>query len=145
VTKHVIETTDLLTKVMATPSKRAQILRDTFIGMVSRLAPFQHAFVQRLSELGVAYRGSPIVEGAGKRYFDDSVSGGDGIRSRFLLVFDNDASSSSKEAAKRLAGSFPDHLLISLSCDCGLATTQLLSGRMATSHAPRTPATESQQ
>jgi hypothetical protein len=54
--------------------------------MVSRLAPFQHAFVQRLSELGIAYRGSPIVEGPGKRYFDDSLRGGNGIRSRFLLV-----------------------------------------------------------
>jgi hypothetical protein len=30
------------------------------IPMVSRLAPFQHAFVQRLSELGIAYRGSPL-------------------------------------------------------------------------------------
>jgi 2-polyprenyl-6-methoxyphenol hydroxylase-like FAD-dependent oxidoreductase len=108
VIKHVIETTDLLTKVMGTPSNLAQILRDTFIPMVSRLAPFQHAFVQRLSELGVAYRGSSIVEGAGKRYFDDSLRGGDGIRSRFLLVFDNDANSSSIEAAKRLAGSFID-------------------------------------
>jgi hypothetical protein len=108
VIKHVIETTDLLTKVMGTPSKLAQILRDTFIPMMSRLAPFQHAFVQRLSELGVAYRGSPIVEGAGKQYFDDSLRGGDGIRSRFLLVFDNDADSSCKEAAKRLVGSFID-------------------------------------
>ena len=56
--------------------------------MVSRLAPFQHAFVQRLSELGIAYRGSPIVEGAGERYFDESLRGGDGIRSRFLLLCD---------------------------------------------------------
>jgi hypothetical protein len=31
-------------------------LRDTVIPMVSRLAPFQHAFVQRLSELGIAYQ-----------------------------------------------------------------------------------------
>jgi 2-polyprenyl-6-methoxyphenol hydroxylase-like FAD-dependent oxidoreductase len=108
VIKHVIETTDLLTKVMGTPSKLVQILRDAFIPMVSRLAPFQHAFVQRLSELGVAYRGSPIVEGAGERYFDDSLRGGDGIRSRFLLLFDNDANASSKEAAKRLAESFSD-------------------------------------
>jgi len=108
VIKHVIETTDLLTKAMGTPSKLAQILRDTFIPMVSRLAPFQHAFVQRLSELGIAYRGSPIVEGAGERYFDDSLRGGDGIRSRFLLMFDDDADPSSKEAAKQLAGSFSD-------------------------------------
>ena len=44
----------------------------------------------------------------GKRYFDDSRRGGDGIRSRFLLVFDNDANSSSKEAAEQLAGSFSE-------------------------------------
>ena len=67
VIKQVIATTDVLTKVMGTPNRFAQALRDTVIPMVSRLAPFQHAFVQRLSELGIAYRGSPIVEGPGKR------------------------------------------------------------------------------
>ena len=105
VIKHVIETTDFLTKAMGTPSKLAQLLRDAIIPMVSRLAPFQHAFVQRLSELGVAYRGSPIVEGAGERYFDDSMRGGDGIRSRFLLFVDSDADSSTKQSAKQLAES----------------------------------------
>jgi hypothetical protein len=108
VIKHVIETTDFLTKALGTPSKLAQILRDAVIPMVSRLAPFQHAFVQRLSELGVAYRGSQIVEGAGERYFDNSLRGGEGIRSRFLLVLGNDAESSTIEAAKQLAGSFAD-------------------------------------
>ena len=108
VIKHVIETTDFLTKALGTPSKLAQILRDAVIPMVSRLAPFQHAFVQRLSELGIAYRGSPIVEGPGKRYFDDSLRGGAGIRSRFLLVFHDDADPSIKEAAKQLAGSLSD-------------------------------------
>ena len=108
VIKHVIETTDILTKVMGTPNKFAQALRNTIIPMVSRLAPFQHAFVQRLSELGVAYRGSPIVEGAGERYFDDSLRGGDRIRSRFLLLLNDDAVPSIKEAAKQLAGSLSD-------------------------------------
>ncbi len=106
VIKHVIETTDFLTKALGTPSKLAQTLRDAVIPMVSRLAPFQHAFVQRLSELGVAYRGSPIIEGAGERYFEDSLRGGDGIRSRFLLVLDDDADSSTKQAAQQLAESF---------------------------------------
>jgi hypothetical protein len=68
---------------MGTPNKFAQALRNTVIPMVSRLAPFQHAFVQRLSELGIAYRRSPIVEGPGKRYFDDTMRGGSGISSRF--------------------------------------------------------------
>ena len=53
--------------------------------VLSHLTPFQHAFVQRLSGLGIAYEGSPIVEGGGERYFDDSLRGGEGIRSRFLL------------------------------------------------------------
>jgi 2-polyprenyl-6-methoxyphenol hydroxylase-like FAD-dependent oxidoreductase len=117
VIKHVIETTDFLTKAMGTPSKLAQILRDTVIPMVSRLAPFQHAFVQRLSELGVAYRGSPIVEGAGERYFDDSLRGGDGIRSRFLLVVDGDADASSRQAAKHLCESFSDIVELRLRTD----------------------------
>jgi len=108
VIKRVIETTDFLTKAMGTPSKLAQTLRDTVIPIVSRLAPFQRAFVQRLSQLGVAYRGSPIVEGAGMRYFDDSLRGGDGIRSRYLLVVDDGVDSATKEAATKLAGSFRD-------------------------------------
>ena len=108
VIKHVIEITDFLTRAMGTPNKFAQTLRDTVIPMVSRLAPFQHAFVQNLSELGIAYRGSPIVEGAGKRYFDDSVRGGDGIRSRFLLAFDGESNSSTRDAATQLAASFAD-------------------------------------
>ena len=108
VIKNVIETTDFLTRAMGTPSRLAQALRDAVIPMVSRLAPFQHAFVKRLSELGIAYRGSPIVEGAGERYFDDSLRGGDGIRNRFLLFLDNEADASTKQAAEELAGSFKD-------------------------------------
>jgi hypothetical protein len=76
--------------------------------MVSRLAPFQHAFVQRLSELDIAYHGSPIVEGPGKRYFDDSMRGGKGISSRFLVVIGDDTESSTRRAAKQLCESFSD-------------------------------------
>lgn len=108
VIKQVIETTDFLTKVMGTPNKFAQALRNTVIPMVSRLAPFQHAFVNRLSELGIAYHGSAIVEGAGDRFWDDSVRGGSGLRSRFLLLLTSDAQAASSEAAKQLADSFPD-------------------------------------
>jgi len=106
VIKNVIETTDLLTKIMGPPHRFAQALRDTVIPIVSRLAPFQHAFVQRLSELGIAYQSSPIVEGPGKRYFDDSLREGKGISSRFLLFLGNEAEASTKEAAKQLAASF---------------------------------------
>ena len=108
VIKNVIDTTDRLTKVMGTPSKFAQALRDTVIPIVSRLAPFQHAFVQRLSELGIAYQGSPIIEGPGERYFDDSLRGETGIRSHFLLFLGNEAGGPAKEAAKELAESSPD-------------------------------------
>jgi 2-polyprenyl-6-methoxyphenol hydroxylase-like FAD-dependent oxidoreductase len=108
VIRHVIETTDTLTKVLGTPNKLAQALRNAVIPMVSRLAPFQHAFVQRLSELGIAYHGSPIVEGAGERYFDDSLRGGAGILSRFLLFLGDGAESQVSEAARRLAGTFGD-------------------------------------
>ncbi len=108
VIKQVIETTDFLTKALGTPSRLAQALRDTVIPMASRLAPFQHAFVQRLSELGIAYRGSPIVDGAGKRYFDDSLRGGEGIRSRFLLLLDDGVDPSIEEAATDLKGSLGD-------------------------------------
>lgn len=102
VIEGVIRTTDLLTKVMGTPNKLAQVLRDTFIPMVSRLVPFQHAFVERLSELGISYRGSPIVEGPGKRFFDDSIRGGNGVGSRFLLLT-HDAG-----RAKSVVEEFPD-------------------------------------
>jgi 2-polyprenyl-6-methoxyphenol hydroxylase-like FAD-dependent oxidoreductase len=108
VIKGVLETTDFLTKALGTPNRLAQALRNTVIPMVSRLAPFQHAFVQRLSELGIAYRGSPIVEGAGERYFDDSLRGGNGIRSRFVLLFGDDAGAAAKENAQKLAASFPE-------------------------------------
>jgi hypothetical protein len=102
VIRDVIHTTDLLTKVMGTPNRFAQAMRDTLIPMVSRLAPFQHAFVGKLSELGIAYRGSPIVEGPGKRYFDDSIRAGTGIGSRYLLFVQNDEMPSMGRAGKEI-------------------------------------------
>ena len=107
--KNVIETTHRLTKVMGTPNKLAQALRDAVIPMVSRLAPFQHAFVQRLSELGIAYPDSPIVEGPGTRYLDESMRNG-GIRSRFLLMVGENAKSETREADRRIGESLPDVL-----------------------------------
>ncbi|MBZ5494546.1 MAG: FAD-dependent monooxygenase [Acidobacteriia bacterium] len=121
VIKNVIETTHYLTKALGTPSKLAQILRDTVIPMVLRLAPFQHAFVQRLSELGVHYHGSPIVEGAGERYLDDSMRGGNGIRSRFLLVMDRAADASAKEAARKLCASLSDVVELRLARQQGIS------------------------
>ncbi len=108
VIKDVIETTDQMTKILGTPNKFAQALRDMVIPMVSRLAPFQHAFVQRLSELGIEYRGSPVIEGPGKRYLDDSMRGGGGIGSRFLVMVDGEKERFATEAARELCGAFRD-------------------------------------
>jgi hypothetical protein len=107
VIKSVIETTDFLTKIMATPNKFPQVLRDAVMPLISHVAPFHNALVQKLSELGIAYKGSPIVEGPGKEYFDDSMRGGKGIRSRFLLLVD-DKEVPAKEAANQLCDSFSD-------------------------------------
>jgi hypothetical protein len=104
---QVIKTTHLLTKAMGTPNRFAQALRDTVIPLVSRLAPFQHAFVDRLSELGVAYRKSPIVDGPATRYFDESLRGGNGICARFLLLVDEQSDRQVKQAAQRLVAAFP--------------------------------------
>jgi len=108
VIKQVIKTTDFLTRVMGTPNRFAQALRNTVLPIVSRLAPFQRAFVQTLSELAVAYPDSAIVEGSGKRYFDDSMRGGKGIRSRFLMMIGPDRESLTRVVAKQLFESFRD-------------------------------------
>ena len=119
VIEHVLSMTHTLTKVMGTPNKVVQALRDTVIPMVSRLAPFQHAFVERLSELDIAYGGSPIVEGPGKRFFDDSMRGGNGIRSKFLLFVDADAAAANEPAA-RLRDAFDDVLELRTTPNTGL-------------------------
>ena len=108
VIKQVIAMTDLLTKAMGTPSKLAQALRDTIIPLFSHLTPLQHRFVQALSELGIGYGGSPIIEGAGERYFDDSIRGGKGIGGRFLFLLGDSTDSATREGAEKLCQSFRD-------------------------------------
>lgn len=108
VIRQVIDTTHFLTRALGTPSKLAQLLRDAVIPMVSRLTPFQHAFVRRLSELGVAYRGSPIVEGAGERYFDDSLRGGNGICKRFLLMLNKTSEPATLASGRQLTDSLAE-------------------------------------
>ncbi len=110
VIRQVIETTDHMTRAMGTPHKIAQALREVLIPMVSGLAPFQHAFVERLSELGIAYHGSPIIDGPGKRYFDESMRGGKGILRRFIVSLDVNADPAALEAANDLVETFPDVL-----------------------------------
>jgi hypothetical protein len=110
VIRNVISTTDLITKVMGIRGRVAQGIRDLAIPVVSRLALFQGSFVQRLSQLGVTYRGSPIVRGSGKRYFDESLRGGRGIGSRFVLFIGADTDSPTVLEAKRLAEDLHDIL-----------------------------------
>jgi 2-polyprenyl-6-methoxyphenol hydroxylase-like FAD-dependent oxidoreductase len=106
--KHVLETTDFITRALSTPNRFAQGVRNLVIPVVSRLAPFQHGFVQTLSELGVTYQGSPLVEGPGERYLDESFRAG-GIGSRFVLLLGRD-DGPAQASATRLAGDFRDVL-----------------------------------
>jgi 2-polyprenyl-6-methoxyphenol hydroxylase-like FAD-dependent oxidoreductase len=108
VIKGVIETTHRLTRALGTASKFAQAVRDTVIPVVSHLDWFQRRFVQNLSELGISYARSPIVEEGGTRYWDDSLRGGRGIESRFLLLLSEDADSTAKKAAAQFCECFSD-------------------------------------
>ena len=106
--KLVLSTTDFMTKAMGTSNKIAQLLRDFIIPIASRLPPFKRAFVSRLSQLGVNYRGSPIIEGAGRRYFEKSMGGGKGICTRFLLLMGDDVKTAARVAVENLCESFSD-------------------------------------
>ena len=48
------------------------------------------------------------MEGAGERFFDDSVRGGTSLLSRFLLLINRAAPASTMEAGTQLAKSFAD-------------------------------------
>jgi 2-polyprenyl-6-methoxyphenol hydroxylase-like FAD-dependent oxidoreductase len=110
VIRQVLGTTHTLTRVMDARSRFVQIVRNMAIPLVTRLPVFRRAFMMNLSGLGVAYGGSPIINGAGERYFDESLRGGDGIRSRFLLLLGDDAAKPDLEAAALLAASW-SHVL----------------------------------
>lgn len=85
VIRSVIATTHLMTQAMATPSAAAQRLRDTVIPIVTGISGLRRSFVRRLSQLGVQYRGSPVIEGKGQRFFGAPVRDGR-INGRFLLL-----------------------------------------------------------
>ena len=116
----VIETTDRLTKVMGTSSGVAQFLRDSLIPAVSHISAFQHAFVNRLSGLGIAYAGSPIVEGGGERIFEDFMRGGHMPTSQFVLLLPSDISPSFREVAQSLATEAGDVLIVRSSQTSGV-------------------------
>jgi 2-polyprenyl-6-methoxyphenol hydroxylase-like FAD-dependent oxidoreductase len=116
----VIETTDRLTKVMGTPNKLAQFLRDSLIPAVSHLSAFQHAFVNRLSGLGIAYAGSSIVEGGGERLFEDFMRGGQIPSAQFVLMLPSDASPSIRNSVQSLATEFHEVLTVRTSQTAGV-------------------------
>ncbi|HEY6326811.1 MAG TPA: FAD-dependent monooxygenase [Candidatus Cybelea sp.] len=106
IVKGVIETTHFLTTALGSSNPLAQGIRDTVIPVVTHIPQLQHAFVQRLSGLGNSYKGSPIVDGAGRRYFDDSLRGGDGTGRRFILMVpaaDTPTLTAAKSAAERFS------------------------------------------
>jgi len=109
VVKGVIETTHFLTTVLGASNPLAQGIRDAVIPVVTHIPRVEHAFIERLSGLGNSYRGSPIVEGGGHRYFDDSLRGGRGIGRRFILLVPA-ADAATADAAKSLAERFSDAL-----------------------------------
>lgn len=102
VIKGVVETTHVMTQMLSTRNPIARGLRDAVLPIATHLPQIQHAFVNRLSGLGVSYAGSPIVEGSGRRYFDDSLRDGK-IASRFLLLLGSDADVSTCEHAQAIA------------------------------------------
>jgi 2-polyprenyl-6-methoxyphenol hydroxylase-like FAD-dependent oxidoreductase len=120
VIRQVIRTTDRITKVMGSRGRVAQALRDLAIPVVSRLRPFQRAFVHRLSQLGVTYSNSPIIRGAGRRYFDDSLRRG-GIGDRFVLVVGPDTATEVAAAAQRLGEALPDLVEVRTGHGSGIA------------------------
>lgn len=115
VIERVLKITDFMTRIMVRPGRLTETLRETVIPIVSRLKPFQHAFSQKLSELDIAYKGSPIVKGDGERIMDDSFRGGKGIMSRFILILDSSADTVTLKAAKQLAEAVPDIVELRLS------------------------------
>ncbi len=106
IVKGVIETTHFLTTALGSSNPVAQGIRDTMIPIVTHIPQLRHAFVERLSGLGNSYKGSPIVDGAGRRYFDDSLRGGRGIGQRFILMVPAADEPATTAAAKDLEGRF---------------------------------------
>jgi 2-polyprenyl-6-methoxyphenol hydroxylase-like FAD-dependent oxidoreductase len=83
---RVIELTHRMTTVLGSASLLAQGVRNLVIPVAMRLPGIQRAMVRRLSQLDISYAGSPIIDGTGERLFVESLRGGTGIGSRFLLL-----------------------------------------------------------
>jgi 2-polyprenyl-6-methoxyphenol hydroxylase-like FAD-dependent oxidoreductase len=94
VARDIIRATDLLTRAMGTANPLAQVLRNYFIPKLTENAALRKLFVTRFSGLGIRYRNSPIVDGAGVRAPDERLRAGDRERrlydvldGRYLIVY----------------------------------------------------------
>lgn len=105
---------------LGTPSRLAQTVRDLALPLLFRMPAFRHTMVQRLSQLGVTYSGSPVVKGDGKRYFDDTLGSGNGICSKFLLMPGKAAAPSTKKAAEILAAEMTEVVQLRMSENEGM-------------------------
>lgn len=117
----VLQTTDRLTRVMGTASKLAQVARDKVIPLVSRWEGFQRRLVQNLSELSISYRDSPIVDGDGRRFWNDSLRGGKGIENRFLLLLGEDTDEAARKAASEFCAPLADLVELRRMSQSGMA------------------------
>ena len=96
---RVIELTHRMTTALGSASLLSQCVRNLAIPMATRLPGVQRAMVRRLSQLDVSCAGSPIVEGKGERYLVESLRGGTGIKSRFLLLLGGDGKKAAQSDA----------------------------------------------
>ncbi len=101
----VIKATDFLTHALGSRTTIASGIRDALIPIVTHIPALTEAFTERLSGLTIAYKGSPIVDGAGRRYFDESLAGGKNIGRRFILMAPagDDALAQANELASRFS------------------------------------------
>lgn len=94
VAKGVIRWTDVATRTLSSTNALVRAIRDYAIPRVSENAAFRRSFVETLTELGVHYGHSPIVDGKGLRAIDERVRAGDRerrlydvIEGRYALVY----------------------------------------------------------
>jgi 2-polyprenyl-6-methoxyphenol hydroxylase-like FAD-dependent oxidoreductase len=94
VARNVIRWTDFATRALSSTNGLVRAIRDYAIPRVSENASFRRRFVETLTELGVQYGHSPIVEGKGLRAIDERIRAGDRERrlydvleGRYALVY----------------------------------------------------------
>ncbi len=104
----VIKTTNFLTNALGSHTAVASGIRDALIPIVTHVPALTEAFTERLSGLANAYKGSPIVDGGGRRYFDESLVSGKDAARRFILMAP--AGDDALAQANELASTFSDTL-----------------------------------